>query len=129
MLVYFLKDSDQFIALKWFLLILCIYKPSNITFIKLFANYRPDISEKLINSEDAGIKTERKAGAVIGFLERMLISFFISIEQYSAVGLILTAKSIARYDRIAKDQSFAEYYLIGTLTSVLFALGLYKAIF
>ena len=44
--------------------------------------------------------------------------------QYSAVGLVLTAKSIARksiarYDRISKDQSFAEYYLLGTLLSTI----------
>lgn len=128
-IMHFMKGSDPFIALRWFLLILCIYKPSNITFIKLFANYRPDFSENPINPEADGIKTERKAGAIIGFLERMLISFFISIKQYSAIGLILTAKSIARYDKIAKDQNFAEYYLIGTLTSVLFALGLYMVIF
>ena len=42
---------------------------------------------------------------------------FISIGQYSAIGLVLTAKSIARYDKIAKDPEFAEYYLLGTLLS------------
>ena len=46
---------------------------------------------------------------------------FISIGQYSAVGLVLTAKSIARYDRISKDQAFAEYYLLGTLLSTICA--------
>ena len=33
--------------------------------------------------------------------------------------LMLTAKSIARYDRIAKDKDFAEYYLLGTLLSTI----------
>jgi hypothetical protein len=33
------------------------------------------------------------------------------------MGVVLTAKSIARYDRISKDQGFAEYYLLGTLMS------------
>lgn len=37
--------------------------------------------------------------------------------QYAAMGLVLTAKSIARYDKITKDERFAEYYLLGTLLS------------
>lgn len=48
---------------------------------------------------------------------------FISLEQYSAVGLVLTAKSIARYDRITKEQDFAEYYLLGTLLSTIYAVS------
>ena len=43
--------------------------------------------------------------------------------QISAVGLVLTAKSIARYDRISKDQEFAEYYLLGTLLSTICAVA------
>ena len=39
------------------------------------------------------------------------------MNQYSAIGLVLTAKSIARYDKIAKEPDFAEYYLLGTLLS------------
>lgn len=42
---------------------------------------------------------------------------FISMNQYAAMGLVLTAKSIARYDKITKDEKFAEYYLLGTLIS------------
>ena len=53
--------------------------------------------------------------------QRIIMVIFIAIGQYSAVGLVLTAKSIARYDRISKDQSFAEYYLLGTLLSTICA--------
>ena len=38
------------------------------------------------------------------------------------IGLVLTAKSIARYDRISKDKDFAEYYLLGTLLSTAIAI-------
>ena len=51
----------------------------------------------------------------------LLGDFYFQTQQYSAVGLVLTAKSIARYDRISKDQSFAEYYLLGTLLSTICA--------
>lgn len=48
---------------------------------------------------------------------------FITISQYSAIGLVLTAKSIARYDKISHEQDFAEYYLLGTLLSTICAIG------
>ena len=61
-----------------------------------------------------------KAGAMIGYLERALILTFILVKEYMAIGLVLTAKSITRFEEL-KDRSFSEYFLIGTLSSVLFA--------
>jgi len=61
------------------------------------------------------------AGAMIGFLERIFTLTFVLIGQYTALVLILTAKSIARFEEL-KDRKFAEYYLIGTLSSMLFAM-------
>ena len=62
------------------------------------------------------------AGRFIGTLERIVILIFITIGQYSAIGLVLTAKSIARYDEIAKNKITAEYYLLGTLLSTVFVI-------
>ena len=62
-------------------------------------------------------------GDFIGTLERIIMVVLMSINQHSAVGLVLTAKSIARYDKISKDQEFAEHYLLGTLLSTLWAVG------
>jgi len=122
-------NLDTIVVLRWILLLLCIYKPSNTTFIRLFSQYKPNDNNVSSNNELIKYKVNNKStGAIIGFLERLLIVIFISINQYSAVGLILTAKSIARYERISKDQEFAEYYLIGTLTSVLLSILLYLAI-
>jgi len=59
------------------------------------------------------------AGRFIGTIERIIMLIFLSIEQYSAIGLVLTAKPIARYDKISKEKDFAEYYLLGTLLSTL----------
>jgi hypothetical protein len=61
------------------------------------------------------------AGAIIGFLERGLVLTFVLLNQYTAIGLILTAKSIARYKEL-DNRRFAEYFLIGTLSSMLFAI-------
>lgn len=64
-----------------------------------------------------------RAGKVIGILERLLILTFVLIQAYSAVAFVLTAKSLARYERITKEQDFAEYYLVGTLASTFLAVG------
>jgi len=62
-----------------------------------------------------------RAGRVIGALERWLIFTLVLHAQYSLVGLVLTAKSIARFRQL-EEASFAEYYLLGTLYSLVIAL-------
>lgn len=39
----------------------------------------------------------------------------------AALGLLIAAKSIARFEEL-KERRFAEYYLVGTLTSLLVAI-------
>lgn len=107
-------------ALSSLLLILLVWKPANITIKKLLSVYKP--------IEDSVNKADRNAGGFIGLLERMVILLFLSISQYSAIGLVLTAKSIARYNKISENKEFAEYYLLGTLLSTMIAIFSYIAI-
>ncbi len=100
--------------LSWVIKILLIHKPANILIATVLSQYRPD-------KKGAFGRQDKNAGRFIGTLERLIMVILISFNQYSAVGLVLTAKSIARYDRISKDQEFAEYYLLGTLMSALCA--------
>ena len=58
-----------------------------------------------------------KAGAYIGIVERLLITSLVAVNQFGAVGFVLAAKSVARYKEMESVPKFAEYYLIGTLTS------------
>lgn len=60
------------------------------------------------------------AGLYIGWLERFLILTAILAGSYTAVGLIVAAKSIFRFPDL-KDRPLAEYFLIGTLMSVTLA--------
>lgn len=61
-----------------------------------------------------------RTGRLIGMLERLLLFVMALLGQWGAVGFILTAKSVARFDKL-KRQDFADYYLIGTLASLLVA--------
>jgi hypothetical protein len=58
-----------------------------------------------------------RVGATIGVLERLLIVTFILVGAEAAIGLVVAAKTIARFRQL-DDRDFAEYYLLGTLASV-----------
>jgi len=111
--------------LKWMLLIALVTKPANICFKVIFERYQ------LNTGPDAAPNDlpEPGAGALIGSLERLLAALFFSLGQYAAVGLVFTAKSIARFRQIDENKRFAEYYLIGTLFSMLYVLLAYLLIF
>ena len=63
-----------------------------------------------------------RTGRVIGFLERIFVVLFILMGQYTAIGFVLAAKGVVRYPEFG-NRNFAEYILIGTLLSVLMAMG------
>lgn len=62
------------------------------------------------------------AGLYIGWLERFLALTAIFLQSPGTVGLILTAKSIARYPELKTPGQFVEYFLIGTLLSISIAI-------
>lgn len=63
-----------------------------------------------------------RAGRIIGILERWLIVTLVVLSQYGPLGLVLTAKSVARLKQL-DDATFAEYYLLGTLYSMVLAIA------
>ncbi|MDD3174412.1 MAG: DUF3307 domain-containing protein [Herbinix sp.] len=99
-----------------FVAFLLIHKPANITISHLIAGYKPMKELSEIQPQDY------KAGRFIGSVERIIMLILLALGQFSAIGLVLTAKSIARYDEIAKNKISAEYYLLGTLISTGFVI-------
>ncbi len=65
--------------------------------------------------------TELARGRMIGVLERALALTLVLLGQFGALGLLIAAKALARF-RALDDRDFAEYFLIGTLASLLHAL-------
>lgn len=64
----------------------------------------------------------QNAGLYIGWIERFLMLTAILLQSPATVGLILTAKAIARFPEF-KSERFAEYFLIGTLLSIAMAIA------
>lgn len=116
------KLFDFFKILLMYCLVL---KPVNITFEKLYAHLKPVDSGDDYNQ---GTKKEFKTGSMIGNLERLLVLTLLMCNQYSAIGLIFAAKSITRFSKISESQSFAEYYLLGTLFSILSTVLIYLGV-
>lgn len=61
-------------------------------------------------------------GMLIGVLERGLIFLFILTGQPAAIGFLIAAKSVLRFDAAKTEQAAGEYVIIGTLASFGWAL-------
>jgi hypothetical protein len=85
----------------------------------------PDANDTLAN-----------AGRWIGMSERLLIFVFVIVSQFSAIGFLIAAKSLLRYnDKNASGEippayisKKSEYVLVGTLMSYTCAIGVAMAI-
>ncbi len=130
-------------VMRWLDLLLLIFKPASLAIVNLSTRFQPSQLPRQTGRDSDPEKKETRAaaedlsqsnnvygaGEMIGFLERILMVIFLSLGQYASIGLIMTAKSIARYDKITKNGAFAEDYLIGTLASIIIAICGYLVVF
>lgn len=122
--VFYVVDGVQFAALlheehlKGIMVIVLAYllilKPTSIvigTVLKKYPIANPG------NERASGLVA---GGELIGYLERILILTLTLVGSYTAVGVVLAAKSIFRFGELnnPKDRSMTEYVLIGSLLSV-----------
>ncbi len=77
------------------------------------------IMSQWVIQEDNEDHSLEKAGKYIGILERLFVFGFIILDQWSAIGLLITAKSVFRFGDLSKSKNrkLTEYVLIGTLLS------------
>ncbi len=81
------------------------------------------IMGKLLEGMSAQIEFDHKslsnAGKYIGILERLFVLLFIILGRWEAIGLLITAKSVFRFNDLKEGNSrkLTEYILIGTLLS------------
>lgn len=70
---------------------------------------------------DQGVgQQELSRNRVVGILERMIVLTLVLLGQWGAIGLLLVAKSIARF-RVLENRALGDHFLIATLTSLLVA--------
>lgn len=81
-------------------------------------------SVKSLDGEKAQVDhKEVSRGALIGALERWLLLLLAMVGSYGGIGFVVAAKGLIR-SRDLQSHQYAEYHLVGTLTSTLLALGI-----
>jgi hypothetical protein len=65
---------------------------------------------------------EYNRGRLIGNLERIVLTIVVAAGSYAALAFLVAAKGVVRSDEFEKSRDFTEYFLIGSLASVLVAL-------
>ena len=135
--LHFNGDWNQFAWLEtgWLVtamaMLLC-WKPANLLTKHILGYCQVKVMSPTIEQTDgsdnaaqdatADKKPNFKSGALIGTLERWLIVFFMSIQEYEAIGFLIAAKSILRFSE-TKESEKSEYVLAGTLVSIAIAVA------
>ena len=73
--------------------------------------------DKLQGSENLA-----EAGKWIGIVERTIIFVFVLQNQFEAIGLLIAAKAIIRYNEKDRPEIKTEYLVVGTLMSITLAI-------
>ncbi|MEO0528123.1 MAG: DUF3307 domain-containing protein [Bacteroidota bacterium] len=73
----------------------------------------------LSNQIELDHKSLPNAGKYIGIIERLFVLVFIILGRWEAIGLLIAAKSVFRFNDLKEtnNRKLTEYILIGTLTS------------
>ncbi len=87
------------------------------------------IMEKLLERMSRQIELDHEslsnAGKYIGIIERLFVLTFLVLGRWEAIGLLITAKSVFRFNDLkeSNNRKLTEYILIGTLLSFGIAMG------
>jgi hypothetical protein len=95
----------------WYLLTAFVFltMPAGIFIGQLTKRWR----EKIKDAEGLA-----DAGKWIGICERIIILIFVLLNQYAAIGLLVAAKGIIRFNEKDRPEEKTEYLVIGTLISM-----------
>lgn len=95
--------------------VIFLTQPSSVIISLLTKRWREQIEEDHGSLENAG--------RWIGILERLIVFVLVINRQYEAIGLLIAAKSILRFNETRGAQMRTEYLLIGTLISMAIAIA------
>lgn len=79
----------------------------------------PDYLSRIMGSN--AVLNNVRTGKVIGIFERLVVLTIYLTGNVASIGIVIAAKSFARFKHF-DNKDFAEYYLIGTLASVMLAI-------
>lgn len=80
----------------------------------------PEVAKRKSASSEREREQQVKAGRLIGVLERTLIAVGIVAMRWEVIAGVIALKSVSRYKEL-EEKLNAEYFLIGSLTSLAWA--------
>lgn len=94
-------------------------------------------THEVVKTDDDGVAPRREAapeaaadspgvlrgGLVIGILERIAVALAILLNEPVAIAYVVAIKGLGRYAELKETPAAAERFIIGTLTSLLWACG------
>lgn len=75
----------------------------------------------LKNESSSSESDAQPAGRIIGWLERIVFAIGIVTQSWEVLAAVIALKTVARFQEL-DDQKFAEYFLVGSLFSILWAI-------
>ncbi|TDQ29477.1 DUF3307 domain-containing protein [Zeaxanthinibacter enoshimensis] len=110
--------GDLFSGFNWALLTALVFVTQPVAVLMAY------LLEGMSDQIETDHKSLPNAGRYIGILERLFVLVFIVIGRWDAIGLLITAKSVFRFNDLKESNSrkLTEYILIGTLLSFGFAI-------
>lgn len=93
--------------------IIFLTMPAGILIGKMTNHWRENIADA---------ESLDNAGKWIGIAERIIIVIFVLNNEYSAIGLLVAAKGIIRFNEKDRPEIKTEYLVIGTLLSIVIAI-------
>ena len=112
-LIGFRQINTQPIVWKTITAFIFLTTPAGILIGQITRKWR----DKIENAESLA-----NAGKWIGIAERIIILIFVLQGQYSAIGLLVAAKGIIRFNEKDRPEIKTEYLVIGTLFSIAIAI-------
>lgn len=84
---------------------------------------------KMTGLKDATTETpapSHSAGRVIGTLERLILAVGVAVHSWEVLAAVIALKTVARFQKM-DQREFAEYFLVGSLFSILWSLSVTSA--
>ncbi len=97
-------------------LLIVVTSVSN-TIIRLFL--KPLKAETTEKQSESNEEKELKVGRYIGSAERILTVFAVLASSYEVLIALYASKTAIRYPKVKNEESFAEYYFLGTSVSAI----------
>jgi hypothetical protein len=105
--------NTQIVIWKTITAVLFLTTPAGI----LIGQFTKQWRDQIVNAASLA-----NAGKWIGIIERIIIFIFVLFGQYAAIGLLVAAKGIIRFNEKDRPEIKTEYLVIGTLMSIALAI-------